>query len=132
MPEPYRRLLVHNGDMTSRLEDFHGGPVELEVLHREHATEAYRREVLLRTVSGGEAVEYGAIEIDLAAFDRELRRRFSKATRRSADCSIASTSIIAASRAHSSSLLRTPGSTRCSGCRSACPLWTLQCPLRRR
>ena len=75
VPEPYRTLLVHNGDMTSRLENFYRGPVELDVLHCEDATDVYRREVLLRTVSGGEAVEYGAIEIELAAFDRDLRAR---------------------------------------------------------
>src|ERR1700761_5427779 len=27
MPDPYRKLLVHNGDMTSRLEAFHGGSI---------------------------------------------------------------------------------------------------------
>jgi hypothetical protein len=74
MPEPYRGLLVHRGDMTSRLEEFHGGPVIIEVLHHEHTPDAYRREVVLHVESGGLPVEYGAIEIDLAAFDGELRR----------------------------------------------------------
>ena len=74
MPEPYRSLLVHHGDMTSRLEDFHGGPVIIEVLHQERTPETYRREVVLRVEKTGLPVEYGAIEIDLAAFDGELRR----------------------------------------------------------
>jgi len=74
MPEPYRGLLVHHGDMTSRLEGFFGGEIEIEVLHREHTTEAYRREVVLRIAATGLPVEYGAIEIDLGAFDGELRR----------------------------------------------------------
>jgi chorismate-pyruvate lyase len=74
MPEPFRSLLVHHGDMTSRLEDFYGGPVVIEVLHHERALEAYRREVVLRMDATGLPVEYGAIEIDLAAFDGELRR----------------------------------------------------------
>jgi chorismate-pyruvate lyase len=74
MPEPYRRLLVHHGDMTSRLEAFWGGEIVLEVLHCEHTPEVYRREVVLHIESTDLPVEYGAIEIDLGAFDGELRR----------------------------------------------------------
>ncbi|EDY17523.1 hypothetical protein CfE428DRAFT_5040 [Chthoniobacter flavus Ellin428] len=74
VPEPYRRLLVHHGDMTSRLETFWEGKIVLEVLHREHTPEAYRREVVLHIESTDLPVEYGAIEIDLTAFDGELRR----------------------------------------------------------
>jgi len=74
MPEPYRGLLVHHGDMTSRLEGFFGGSIVIEVLHREHTSEVYRREVVLRVEGTGLPVEYGAIEIDLGAFDGELRR----------------------------------------------------------
>lgn len=74
MPEPYRGLLVHHGDMTSRLEAFFDGEIEIEVLHREHTPEVYRREVVLRIAATGLPVEYGAIEIDLGAFDGEVRR----------------------------------------------------------
>lgn len=74
MPEPYRRLLEHHGDMTSRLESFYGKAIVIEVLHHENTPSAYRREVVLRTGADGMAVEYGAIEIDLSAFDGELRR----------------------------------------------------------
>jgi hypothetical protein len=74
MPEPYRKLLVHHGDMTSRLEAFWGGQIVLEVLHREHTPEVYRREVVLHIEATDLPVEYGAIEIDLGAFDGELRR----------------------------------------------------------
>lgn len=74
MPEPYRGLLVHHGDMTSRLEAFFGGSIIIEVLHCEHTPEVYRREVVLRIEATGLPVEYGAIEIDLGAFDGEMRR----------------------------------------------------------
>ena len=74
MPPPYRDLLVHCGDMTSRLEAFHRGEIVIEVLHHEHTAEAYRREVVLRVDATGLAVEYGAIEIELSAFEGELRR----------------------------------------------------------
>ncbi len=73
MPEPYRTLLVHQGDMTSRLEEFHGAPMKLRVLHRETSGDAYRREVLLCKADSGLPVEYGAIEISLAAFGEPLR-----------------------------------------------------------
>ncbi len=73
MPEPYRSLLVHHGDMTSRLEEFHGTAMKLRVLHRETTGDAYRREVLLCAENSGLPVEYGAIEINLAAFDEALR-----------------------------------------------------------
>ena len=73
MPEPYRALLVHQGDMTSRLEEFHRAPMKLRVLHRETTGDAYRREVLLCKADSGLPVEYGAIEINLAAFDEPLR-----------------------------------------------------------
>jgi hypothetical protein len=74
MPQPYRGLLVHNGDMTSRLAAFFGGDIVLEVLHREHTPDAYRREVVLHIEKNDLPVEYGAIEIDLSAFDGELRQ----------------------------------------------------------
>lgn len=74
MPRPYRDLLVHTGDMTSRLESFHGGEIIIEVLHHEHTADGYRREVVLHVEGTGLAVEYGAIEIDVDAFDGELRR----------------------------------------------------------
>lgn len=74
VPQPYRGLLVHNGDMTSRLAAFFGGDIVLEVLHTEHATAAYRREVVLHIEATGLPVEYGAIEIELEAFEGELRQ----------------------------------------------------------
>jgi chorismate-pyruvate lyase len=74
MPQPYHDLLVHQGDMTSRLAAFHRGEIVIEVLHHEHTPETYRREVVLRVEATGLAVEYGAIEIDMNAFEGEVRR----------------------------------------------------------
>ena len=79
IPEPYRTLLVHRGDMTSRLEEFHRAPMKLRVLHREQDADAYRREVLLCAQDSGLPVEYGAIEINLPAFSPELRERILEA-----------------------------------------------------
>ena len=73
VPPPYQQLLVHQGDMTSRLEALYGGKIVLEVRHCEHTAEAYRREVVLRLASNGAAVEYGAIEIVLREFSPAMR-----------------------------------------------------------
>jgi chorismate-pyruvate lyase len=73
VPEPFHSLLVHRGDMTSRLENFHRGAISLQVLHCEYSPEAYRREVVLLVEPGRVPVEYGAIEIRLVAFAPEVR-----------------------------------------------------------
>ena len=66
MPLPYRDLLVHEGDMTSRLEQFHGGPICVDKLHSSSDGRAYFREVALRRETDKEAVEYGAAHGALA------------------------------------------------------------------
>lgn len=73
MPQPYHDLLVHLGDMTSRLEAYHHTPLKLRVLNLEQTADAYRREVLLCSQETGLPVEYGANEINLSAFDEKLR-----------------------------------------------------------
>ena len=67
---------MHSGDMTSRLEALHGSAIQLEVLKSEHSVDAlYSREVLLRSALSGRAVEYGAIQIFLNAFEPSVRAR---------------------------------------------------------
>jgi chorismate-pyruvate lyase len=67
------RLLVHSGDMTSKLEEFFGDDMRLRVLQCQHTAEHYRREVILYGHESGLPVEYGAIEINLRAFQDDLR-----------------------------------------------------------
>lgn len=64
MPEPYRSLLVNNGDMTPTLEKFHRCKLHLKVLGRVHAGDEYRRQVLLLDPQE-RPVEFGAIRIHL-------------------------------------------------------------------
>lgn len=66
--EPYRKLLVHDRDMTSALERFHEDAITLEILQARHSEGGYFREVVLRTAGVGMPVEYGLIEIELEAF----------------------------------------------------------------
>jgi chorismate-pyruvate lyase len=73
LPPAASRLLVHAGDMTSKLEEFFSDRMRLRVLQCEHSAEHYRREVILYGEQSGLAVEYGAIEINLLAFGEPLR-----------------------------------------------------------
>lgn len=66
IPEPARTLLVHQGDMTSRLQRFHESSIGLRVLQCGRGDgHVYFREVLLLSEKSGAPVEYGAIEIFL-------------------------------------------------------------------
>ncbi len=73
IPEPHRRLLVHDHDMTSELAAFHGGEISLKVLHSRHQDGTYLREVTLHAAGSADPVEYGLIEILLDAFPPALR-----------------------------------------------------------
>lgn len=70
---PFHDLLVHDRDMTSALERFHGDPITLEVLHSQRHDGIYLREVTLHAVTSGRPLEYGLIEILLDSFPPELR-----------------------------------------------------------
>jgi len=66
-----RRLLVHAGDMTSRLERFHEEALSVQALRvlppMAKEPDIYSREVLLETRTTRKPVEYGGIDIHLNA-----------------------------------------------------------------
>ncbi len=68
VPEPYKALLVHNSDMTSTLEAFHGRSIHLRVLGRDRRESEYHREVVLCLEGSEQPVEFGAIKIFLEHF----------------------------------------------------------------
>ena len=74
MPEPYRRLLVHNRDMTTTLEAFHGVRTHLRLLTSKAEGGVYRREVVLALVSLETPVEFGAATIQLDLLPPEARQ----------------------------------------------------------
>lgn len=78
VPEPYRRLLVHQQDMTSTLENYHQQAVRLRVLGREQQGDQYYREVVLELEGSGKPVEFGAIKIHLALFPPGAREEILK------------------------------------------------------
>jgi chorismate-pyruvate lyase len=69
VPEPYKRLLVHERDMTSTLEQHYGQRVHLQLIGRQRAGDDYYREVLLLLDGSGKPVEFGAIHIHLNRFN---------------------------------------------------------------
>jgi chorismate-pyruvate lyase len=67
LPEPYKQLLAHEGDMTSRLEDAYRSSIRVNRLRSSNDGKNYFRDVILETSeSPSRAVEYGAIEIQLS------------------------------------------------------------------
>jgi chorismate-pyruvate lyase len=74
VPQPYRDLLVHQGDMTPTLEKFHNSTIHLEVLRREERAGHYFREVVLLTDKEDKRVEFGAIKVSLELFPSSARR----------------------------------------------------------
>ncbi len=74
LPEAERKLLVHEGDMTSALMQFHKSALHLEVLRCETRGESYLRAVVLHLNESDEAVEFGAIKIQLDLLPSGVRR----------------------------------------------------------
>lgn len=72
MPEPYKSLLVHERDMTSTLERFHGAPCHVRALHYVE-DEVYARLVVLELDGSRKPIEFGAITIHLSAFAPHAR-----------------------------------------------------------
>jgi chorismate-pyruvate lyase len=73
IPEPHHRLLVHDKDMTSRLETFHKRKIHVRVLARHTRGGEYFREVALELDGTLKPVEFGAIKINLDLFPVEAR-----------------------------------------------------------
>ncbi len=68
IPEPQFELLVHDHDMTPTLEAHHGDRITLDSRQVVRNGTIYAREVLLKLVSSGRVVEYGASRIHLDTF----------------------------------------------------------------
>jgi chorismate-pyruvate lyase len=75
VPEPYRRLLVGNHDMTPTLEAYHDSEIHIHVLERKLDTDTYARLVILLLENDTQPVEFGAIIIHLALFPPDARER---------------------------------------------------------
>ena len=73
MPQEERWLLVHESDMTPRLESFHGCEIDLDVHARGRIGDYYVRASVLKRSSDAKAVEFGAIGIHLDVLEEDAR-----------------------------------------------------------
>lgn len=73
VPEPYRALLVHGGDMTPTLEGFYKSAIHLEIVSRERRGDFYFREVVLRLDTDDRAVEFGANKVFISRFPEDAQ-----------------------------------------------------------
>jgi hypothetical protein len=74
LPEPYRRLLAHENDMTGTLERYHGQPMVLRVAEKIVTADAVMRQVELIGQHDETVAEFGAIRIHLDCFADEPKR----------------------------------------------------------
>jgi hypothetical protein len=74
VPEPYRRLLVHEHHMTVTVEDFHGDAVDVRVLDRIEGGTFYARKILLALQKSGRVVQFGIMRINLALCGPAVRK----------------------------------------------------------
>lgn len=74
MPGYARMLLSHNEHMTVTMEEFHGSPVDVEVLHIEQRGGHYARKILLRRKSDAKVVQFGIVRLDFRYVTDEVRR----------------------------------------------------------
>jgi chorismate-pyruvate lyase len=81
VPEPYRSLLAHNTDMTSKLEAFHRSKIHIQPIARHATDNEYFREVTLVLDGSLKPVEFGAIKIILDLFPNEAQREILKEQR---------------------------------------------------
>src|SRR5580704_5902137 len=73
MPEPYRRLLVHDRDLTPTMEAAYDRKMNLRVLKYSLDDEVFSRQILLIPEGSESPVVFGAIKIYLDEFPAEAR-----------------------------------------------------------
>ena len=81
VPPPYHHLLVHEGDMTLRLQQFHGQPIGLRVIEHEATAQCLKRTVVLVRQGDNRPVEFGSIRIPFAPFPPEAQREIAACQR---------------------------------------------------
>ena len=73
LPQPYRRLLVHNHHMTVTVEAHYGDAVDVQVLACLQKGNEYARKILLGLHKGGKPVQFGLVRIDLGVCPEDVR-----------------------------------------------------------
>ncbi len=73
VPQPYRKLLVHEHHMTVTVEAHHGSQVDVRVLDKRRDGDSYARKILLPLKSDGRIVLFGLVRIWLNYCSPEVR-----------------------------------------------------------
>jgi len=73
VPEPYRKLLVHEHHMTVTVEAHHGSLVDVRILERRHEGDVYARKILLALQTTGQIVQFGLVRIRFEYCSTEVR-----------------------------------------------------------
>ncbi len=74
LPQPYRRLLVHDSHMTVTVEAHHGCPVDVHVLDVHQTPTHYSRKILLTRQSDNRVVQFGIVRLNLDYLGPDVRR----------------------------------------------------------
>lgn len=75
VPEPYSTLLVHQNHMTVSMENFHHGPVGVEVLGLHDHGSIYCRQIILRTHRESAVVQFGIVRLHADRIDPRIVAR---------------------------------------------------------
>lgn len=72
VPEPYKRLLVHDAHMTVSMEEYHGTKVDVKLLavREEHP---YSRKILLTKTGTDDVVQFGIVRFDFGYVTEQVR-----------------------------------------------------------
>ncbi|MEK6247376.1 MAG: hypothetical protein N2C12_04305 [Planctomycetales bacterium] len=81
VPEPYRRLLVHQEHMTVAMEACHESLVDVEVLDTNITATHYARKILLRKQTDSSVVQFGIMRVDLTLLSEDVRAEIEKQQR---------------------------------------------------
>lgn len=65
VPEPYKRMLVHDQHMTVTMEAQYGGSVDVRILERRTDGDIYSRKILLLLSGSDRVVQFGIVRFDL-------------------------------------------------------------------
>ena len=74
VPPPYYDLLVHEHHMTVTVENYHGEPVDVEVLEEIRGREAYARKSLLRLRDSRRVVQFNLMRVHFRYCGKAVRK----------------------------------------------------------
>ena len=74
VPEPYRRLLVHDEHMTVTMEEFYASAVDVRVLAQHLEGDTYAREIVLLKAGTDTVVQFGIVRFHLEYVTEPVRK----------------------------------------------------------